>query len=108
MTEGQPSRKFRIRIAEIHSVAESGGLSDERRFAAILRSASQRCRLVNDDRLTASFCNRHLRFSSVAVPSPQSGCEWFAEFARRLIVTTNLQLTSAASEPLISLSSPCR
>src|SRR5882672_1399814 len=48
-----------LEIAEglptIHSVAESGGLSDERCFPPIGRSASQCCRPVNDDNLTASF-----------------------------------------------------
>jgi hypothetical protein len=49
-----------------------------------LPSASQCCQLVKDDKLTASLCNRHLRFRSVTIPSPQRACEWFAEFARRL------------------------
>ena len=68
----------------IHSVAESGGLSDERCFRPIGRSASQCCRPVNDNNLTASFCNRHLRFRSVPVRARKRACEWFAEFARRL------------------------
>ena len=68
----------------IHSVAESGGLSDERCFRPIGRSASQCCRPVNDNNLTASFCNRHLRFRSVTVRARKRACEWFAEFARRL------------------------
>ena len=71
-------------LPTIHSVAESGGLSDERCFSPIGRSASQCCRPVNDDNLTASFCNRHLRFRSVTVRARKRACEWFAEFARRL------------------------
>ena len=71
-------------LPTIHSVAESGGLSDERCFPPIGRSASQCCRPVNDDNLTASFCNRHLRFRSVTVRARKRACEWFAEFARRL------------------------
>ena len=77
-------RTINFWLATIHSVAESGGLSDERCFPPIGRSASQCCRPVNDDNLKASFCNRHLRFRSVTVRARKRACEWFAEFARRL------------------------
>jgi hypothetical protein len=89
-------------LATIHSVAESGGLSDERCFPPVRRSASQCSRPINDDKLTASFCNRDLRFRSVTVPSPQTGLRSSPEGQT---VRINLQLTSATSEPLISLSS---
>ena len=42
-------------------------------FPPVRWSASQFRRPVNDDKLTASFCNRHLRFRSVTVPSSQTG-----------------------------------
>src|SRR5438105_14384146 len=77
-------RTINFWLATIHSVAESGGLSDERCFPPIGRSASQCCRPVNEDNLKASFCNRHLRFRSVTVRARKRACEWFAEFARRL------------------------
>src|SRR5688572_3655770 len=41
-----------LRVATIHSVAESGGLSDERCFPAVGRPANQCCRPVNDDKMT--------------------------------------------------------
>src|SRR6185437_110838 len=52
-----PSRANRscVRIAD-HSVVESGSLSDKRCFPPVRRSASQCCRPVNDDKLTATFC----------------------------------------------------